>query len=314
MNAVTDTPVRTFIQVAEIWEPKDGVLRHKSGIYSSKPGFAEASVHESFKEGEGLPGMAWAEKRPVVLKEFDGSYFKRTEAAKEAGLTSAVAIPVFAKDTLKAVLVLLCGDDEAHAGAIEVWGQDGDVLSLDDGYYGTAASFEAMSQGVTFARGSGLPGGAWAANAPVLMRALGSTYGFLRSESAGAAGLQQGIGLPIPVPGDTSYILTLLSGDVTPIARRFEIWDAREDVVGSEKSALRMDGICANEGALWPKDNPPTDAVRVKAWHGPIGQVIGTGLPHVQGDSAGLPKGYSSMIALPIYRGGALAYVVAWYL
>ena len=40
--------------------------------------FEEASRQTRFAKGEGLPGKAWAEARPVVLKAFDGSYFKRT--------------------------------------------------------------------------------------------------------------------------------------------------------------------------------------------------------------------------------------------
>lgn len=314
MDAIAEAPTKSFIHVAEVWVPIDGVLMHKSGIYSSTPDFAAASEQKCFAEGDGLPGKAWAEKRPVVLKGFDGSYFKRTEAAKAAGLTCAVAIPIFAEDVLKAVLVVLCGDDDAHAGAIEVWGQEGGALALDDGYYGTAADFEDVSKGVTFARGSGLPGGVWASNTPILMRDLGAPYGFLRAEGARKAGLKHGIGLPVPVPGDKDYILTLLSSEDTPIARRFEIWDARREVVGAEKKALRIDGICAIEGLLWPRENPPTDAVSVGAWQGPVGQVLGSGLPYVQDHSTGLPKGYTSMIALPIYRGSELAHVVAWYL
>ena len=35
---------------------------------------------------EGLPGKAWAAGHPIILKEFENSYFKRTEAAKAVGL------------------------------------------------------------------------------------------------------------------------------------------------------------------------------------------------------------------------------------
>ncbi|SLN63098.1 hypothetical protein AQS8620_02880 [Aquimixticola soesokkakensis] len=314
MSAIAEAPPKTFIHVAEVWVPMDGVLQQKSGLYSTKPEFAKASVKESFAKGEGLPGKAWAEARPVVLKEFDGSYFKRSEAAKAAGLTSAVAIPVFAGETLKAVLVVLCGDDAAHAGAIELWGQTGDCLALEDGYYGTAAAFAGLSKEVTFPRGRGLVGGVWAAHTPVLMRDLGASYGFLRAQGAREAGLTTGIGLPVEVPGARDYVLTLLSSQDTPIARRFEIWDARPELVGTTQKALRMDGICAIEGLLCPRENPPTDAVSIGAWQGPVGQVLGSGLPYVQGTSTGLPEGYGSMMALPIYRDGALTHIVAWYL
>lgn len=309
-----ETSPVTFVQVAEVWIPEGDTLVHAAGDYAGNDAFAAASVHESFAKGEGLPGRAWAEKRPVVLKEFDGSYFKRTEAAKQAGLTSAVAIPVFAEDTLKAVLVVLCGGDDDHWGAIEVWEDRENALKLADGYYGAATSFEQVSQQTQFAHGQGLPGGVWAANTPILMRDIGQGHAFVRAAAAGAAGLKTGLGLPVPVPGNQSFVLTLLSAPNTPIAHRFEIWDARHERVGAEKKAMRIDGTCERDGPLWPKENPPLDAVTVGAWQGPIGKVLGSGLPHVQADGTGLPADYRMMVALPIYHDTELAFVVAWYL
>ncbi len=314
MEKLDELSSATFIQVAEVWVPEGDTLVHAVGDYAGKVEFAAASVWECFAKGEGLPGRAWAEERPVVLKEFDGSYFKRTEAAKEAGLTSAVAIPVFAGDALKAILVVLCGGDEEHVGAIEVWEDRNALLTLADGYYGMASNFEELSKQTQFTHGQGLPGGVWAANTPILQRDIGQGSAFVRAESAGAVGLKTGLGLPIPVPGHKVYVLSLLSAPNTPIANRFEIWDARHEIVGAEKKAIRIDGICEIEGPLWPKENPPVDAVTVGAWQGPIGQVLGSGLPHVQSDATGLPEGYTSMIALPIYHDAELAHVVAWYL
>ncbi|MEE3361204.1 MAG: GAF domain-containing protein [Pseudomonadota bacterium] len=307
-------PAATFTRIAEVWIPEGDRLVHGGGAYEGAEGLSDLSGQMSFAKGEGLPGKAWAEARPVVLKEFDGSYFKRTEAAKEAGLTCAVAVPVFAGKTLKAVLVVLCGDDADHHGAIEVWEDEGSKLVLTDGYYGTAKDFEAISQDISFAYGQGLPGGVWAASTPILMRDLSRIGAFIRAEAAGEIGLKNGLGVPVPVPGNKSYVLTLLSSENTPIARRFEIWDARPEMVGAEKKALRMDGFCAVEGPLWPKENPPVDAVSASAWQGPVGQVLGSGLPEVHQGATGLPKGYTLMVALPVYKDTELTHVVAWYL
>jgi hypothetical protein len=309
MDVTLDPQAKTFIEVSEVWVPRNGVLVHAQGNYGALEAFAAASGRESFAKGEGLPGKAWAEGRPVVLKSFDGSYFKRTEAAKEAGLTSAVAIPVFAGAELKAVLVVLCADDAVRTGAIEVWTESDGLLMLEDGYYGAAKHFEWISQHTHFPRGQGLPGGVWAARTPMLMRDLGSGYRFIRSDSAGKAGLTTGLGLPVPVPGDKTYVLTLLSARGTPIARRFEIWDARAAKVGSAGGAVMIDGICARDGRLWDEDNPAT----TKAWEGPIGTVLGSGLPLVQGGNPALTAGYDSLVALPLHVGGELAFVVAWY-
>ncbi|MCA0871768.1 GAF domain-containing protein [Seohaeicola saemankumensis] len=309
MDLALDAQQRTFISVAEVWVPSGDKLVLESGNYGGLNAFAAASGKESFAMGEGLPGKAWAEARPVVLKEFDGSYFKRTEAAKAVGLTAAVAIPVFAGDDLKAVLVVICSDDDERIGAIEVWKEKDDLLMLDDGYYGAAKHFEWVSQHTHFPRGQGLPGGVLAADTPMLMRDLGSGYKFIRSESAGKAGLTTGLGLPVPVPGDDDFVLTLLSARGTPIARRFEIWDARAAKVGKAGGAVLIDGICAREGALWDEDKTR----RVSAWQGLIGRVLGTGIPVVESGNVPGLAGYDSLVALPIHSDNELSHVVAWY-
>lgn len=311
MDTALDTPTaaRTFIEVTEVWVPKDGRLVLESGSYGTLDDFAAVSGKESFARGEGLPGKAWDEARPVVLKGFEGSYFKRTEAAKAAGLTSAVAVPIYAGDVLKAVLTVICADDAARVGAVEVWQDREGLLVLDDGYYGAAKQFEWVSQHTQFPRGQGLPGGVSASNTPILMRDLGSGYRFIRAESAGQAGLTTGLGIPIPVPGGPPFVLTLLSALGTPIARRFEIWDARAARVGQANEAVLIDGICAQEGKLWHEDRER----RVAVWQGPIGRVLGTGLPLTDGGGAGAFAGYGSFVALPIYQGSEIAHIVAWY-
>ncbi len=316
METAFDTPLpiersaRTFIEVAEIWVPENGRLVMSSGAYGTLDGFADVSSAESFAKGEGLPGRAWAEARPVVLTQFDGTGFKRTEAAREAGLTSAVAVPLFAGATLKAVLVVLCADSDGRTGAIEVWAETDGILCLDNGYYGAAVQFGEVSRRTSFARGQGLPGGVWSSRTPMLLRDLGSGHGFVRGESAGAAGLTTGLGLPVPVPGGKNYVLTLLSAPGTPLARRFEIWDARAARVGHERAAKLVDGICDREGPLWDPENAGRER-RVNAWQGTVGQVLGTGLPVVESGTDA--AGYASMVALPIHRGGELAHIVAWY-
>ncbi len=310
MDLALDIATRPFIEVTEVWVPEGDRLVLAAGSYGGLDDFAAVSGKESFAKDEGLPGKAWGEARPVVLKGFEGSYFKRTEVANAAGLTSAVAIPVFAGAVLKAVLVVLCGDDDHRTGAIEVWHEKDGMLTLGDGYYGAARHFEWVSQHTQFPRGQGLPGGVWAAEMPILMRDLGSGYRFIRSESAGKAGLTTGLGLPIPVPFKGTYVLTLLSARGTPIARRFEIWDARAAKVGKANDAILTDGICAREGALWDDETER----RVSAWQGVIGRVLGSGVPVVESGSPGLTAGYGSVVALTIHKGGEIAHVVAWYI
>ncbi|WP_239806883.1 GAF domain-containing protein [Croceicoccus hydrothermalis] len=311
---ITTERANCFIKAAEIWLPDDGVLTLAMADHGSAHGFADVTARTTFAKAEGLPGKAWEQGSPIVLTDLNAANFVRHEAAREAGMTCAIAVPIFAGNALKAVLVIFCGDGEKAVGAIELWGERDARLRLEAGYYGSATDFESVSQDVVFARGHGLPGGVWSADMPVLMREIGTSHAFVRSEVAQQAGLDTGLGIPLTGPGGENRVVTLLSGGDTPLARRFEIWDAREERVGPHRRAVRLDGICEREGPLWPKQNPPVDIVTINAWQGPVGQVLGTGVPHIVNDGVGLPAGYRSMVALPVYRAETLAFITAWYL
>ncbi len=195
--------MKTFVRVAEIWVPtKDGTqLQFLDGLYGPLGEFRAVSEQMRFGFDEGLPGKAWATGHPIILKQFENSYFKRTEAAKAAGLTCGVAVPVFAGEHLMAVVVFFCGDDEAHIGAIELWHNDPDKsyeMRLVDGYYGTAEMFEFNSRHTRFPRGYGLPGRVWKSNMPMIVKDLYHSTAFLRWQQAMEIGINRGLGIPYP--------------------------------------------------------------------------------------------------------------------
>jgi PAS domain S-box-containing protein len=73
---------------------------------ASLAAFAEASRHFSFSHGEGLPGWAWQNGKPVWISEVGNSqYFQRKTLAAAAGLHSAFAVRVGVADQTTFVLV-----------------------------------------------------------------------------------------------------------------------------------------------------------------------------------------------------------------
>ncbi|MCP5365857.1 MAG: GAF domain-containing protein, partial [Hyphomicrobiales bacterium] len=122
-TGATERSDQTFIRAIEIWVPCKNRRRLElgAGLYGPLSEFETASHAISFGFDEGLPGKAWAAGHPIVLKNLTGSYFKRGEVAQAAGLTCGVALPIFAGSFLLAVIVLFCGDDRNHVGAIELW-------------------------------------------------------------------------------------------------------------------------------------------------------------------------------------------------
>jgi len=316
MPAVLDTPA--FILATEVWipGPSGDVLLRSDGIYGPlKPFGASAEAH-GFAPGEGLPGRAWQEARPILLTDLADPAFLRATPAAQAGL-AAIAVPVFSGPILRGVLVLFCGRDDANVGAIEIWRGAGESMILDAGFYGAADAFAQVSKATCFQRGQGLPGGVWGAGAPILMRDLGSSAGFIRSAAARAAGLATGLGVPVATPSGTPYVLTLLSGRVTPIARRFELWEAAPSRGGRPASAILADGLCDIEGPLWSPERSihpgevPTGRA-VLPWQGPVGRALATGAPVAEASPAG-SAGYAGMVALPQHVHGEVARVAAWY-
>lgn len=306
MHAVIDTPA--FILATEVWipGPSGDVLLRSDGIYGPLKPFEAVAEDYGFAPGEGLPGRAWKEGRPILLTDLADPAFARAAPAADAGLAAAAAIPVFSGPTLKGVLVLFCGKDAAHVGALELWRGAEGTMSLDAGFYGAATDFAAVSRTTTFQPGQGLPGGVWGAGAPILMRDLGHGAGFVRAAAARAAGLATGLGYPVATPSGTPWVLALLSGKATPIARRFELWDATPARSGRPASATLADGLCDTDGPLWNSER------KLAAWQGPIGRALATGAPVAEPTPAG-PARYAGMVALPQHVHGEVARIAAWY-
>lgn len=311
--------MKTFIQVSEIWVPsKDRtVLEFQGGLYGLHKQFRVASEHMCFGYDEGLPGKAWAARHPIILKDLQHSYFKRAESAREAGLSCGVALPIFAGDYLLAVLVMFCGADEDHVGAIELWHNDPAQsydMGLVDGYYGIAENFEYISRRTLFRPGFGLPGMVWKSGMPEIMGDLWNSERFLRKDDARKAGLSKGLGMPVSGESGQHYVMTFLSAMGTPIARRFEVWaplENREALVFTAGHCDRVPDFARDYAStqLFPMDSPIS-----RAWATGIPEICESVAEDSSAIGASARKAeLQSMLALPILENGRLKSVVAFY-
>jgi hypothetical protein len=292
--------MKTFIRVAEIWVPDpDGyLLEFGGGLYGDAPEFGAISRSMCFGRGEGLPGRVWEEARPVILKDLQGGYFQRAAAAKRAQLSCAVAFPVFFGDSLKAVIVLFCGDGGGHSGGIEVWrneaGTDADLRLLDGVYGANDGAFATASRDLSLSRGSGLPGTAWQRGASVFVDGVTESTGFVRAAEAAGTGIRQGLAFPCPVPGADSYVLAFLSEPAVPIATRIESW-----VPDGDGPALKRAYGFGNDAL----SGPEADRGILEAFAG--------GMPVVCQAAPG--SAGASLIALPVIHDGAVVETVAMH-
>lgn len=313
--------MKSFVRAVELWIPDatGSALEYRGGQYADDvEEFREVSELAMFAYDEGLPGKAWAARRPIVLTDLFDSYFKRADEARLCGLTCGVALPVVAGHDVKAVLGLLCGDDGGGSvGAIELWHNKADLsheLTLVDGYYGAAAAFEFNSRHTSFPRGYGLPGRAWKAGRPVIIGNLGTTRQFLRAADAAEAGIVSGLAVPYTTSPDETWVISLLSSAATPIARRFEIWrtDPAQDALVFDSGAC---STAADLGAAVSNGLISRD-------EGAIGQAWSSGLPVLSSDLKSDPSvsaraarkaGLKHMVVLPTFRGDRLEAMVVWY-
>lgn len=295
----------TFIRVVEVWVPDEPgtLLVLGSAHYGAATRFGASSRQMCFGRGEGLPGQAWEAGHPVVLKQFEGSAFRRTAAAHADGLSCGIALPVFQGDALKAVVLIFCGDGPSGtqqlAGAIELWRNEPAAskdLLLADGYYGaTSEVFEFISRRTAFRKGTGLPGLAWESGLPVFMPDLGKGSRFMRADSAEKVGINRGFAIPCNSAGPDAYVMAFLSALDTPIVQRYETW-----LPGADGTLRRTEGFCQTEGALEGDAGPPGPALH---------RAYASATPQVQPLGAG-----RSVVALPVLRAGQVAAVVAWTL
>jgi hypothetical protein len=303
--------MKTFIKVIEIWVPDQdrSQLVFGSGLYGSLSDFKDASEQQHFAFDEGLPGKAWAARHPIVLTQFEHSYFKRTAAAQQAGLTCGIALPIFSGDFLMAVVLFLCGDDEEHAGAIEVWcnsPEKNEALQVMDGYYGALEYFENISRSTSMPKGQGIPGRVWEKGMPILLEDISKIEEFTRANDAQQVGITTGLGIPAGKSEGQTYVITFLSAKATPIAKRIQIW------IPEGKQLVCQQGHSKTSNNLAEM----FETISVEKGVGALGRVWLTGMPVIteSQDAAYNTEldNLSSMLAIPVIELGKLKAIVTF--
>lgn len=254
-----------FIKAAEVWQPdKNGLFLTLCSSYygRAQQPLASASKNLVFGFNEGMPGQTWAKRRPLMWTDLLTEEFLRSQFAAQADIACGISIPIYSGDFLLAVLVLFCGRSDEVSGAVEVWNNpkpDTNELRLVDGYYGDLEKFEFVSRRLTIMKGHGLPGTAWESMDPLIVENIGQSNTFLRARNAQECGITTGLAIPLQFPCSSVHIISFLSANGTPIAKRFEIWIPNEDktkltflsgsAVNDENLAERYQGVDFTQGS-----------------------------------------------------------------
>jgi hypothetical protein len=217
--------VRSPVQGAELWVPKDDALVLRSGAYGPHTEFARVSGRSRFRRGEGLPGTVWASERATLWRDL-GSHFVRAEHAATAGIDAALAFPWFVGRELVGVVTLLFTTSSETPACAEIWnhGGDVDVLKHGGGLYVNAPELERVSGLLQFPYGAGLPGLAWSTGMPLVIDDVRASHEFVRAEPAARAGLRRALAIPIFRERKVVHVLTLLGSELDSFPRGFELF------------------------------------------------------------------------------------------
>lgn len=252
-----------LIECIDVWhvDAAGCSLRRHQQVRLSDRCLASHGDDVRIREGEGPAGMAWHQKRAVILHEEPSALLTRIGAQQGLELAALVAYPVIRGQTVLSVVVFGIGNGP---GAFEVWSRDDrDELSVCAGYYSRLRTFEYISRHVRFPKGAGLPGIVWKTGLPRLANDLPMNDRFMRSFATDEAELHTGLGLPVgSSAGLSDSVLVLLSSDERPIARRFEILPPGERLGVSAPSPLPAIPSSAAEPDVAASIDAPPEPLR----------------------------------------------------
>ena len=313
--------MKSFIRIVELWIPDKActTLEYGGGLYGKElQEFREISELALFPYDDGLPGKTWAAGHPVILPKLSDSHFRRADEAKLLGLTCGVGLPVFVGKDLMAVMVLLCGNsDEKQVGAVELWHNNAELsheMALVEGYYGVADTFEFNSRQTKFPRGYGLPGRAWKADSPVIIKDIGETRQFLRANDAAEIGINVGLGIPYRTNVSETWVVSFLSALQTPMARRFEIWKPNQ----LQDGLVFQAGYCSRNTNL----DLTFASKTIDKGEGSIGGAWMTGVPIINDNlkseasiaaQAALKAEFEQVVVLPVFQDAQFRAAVSIY-
>lgn len=171
-----------------------------------------------------VPSTCESDLVNAAVEKSMASGFPVIEMSDEEGLVTLV-LPVFRGNQIVSLTALLAWASESAIGVFEIWQPVGeyDELNLTGGYFGSLERFQNVSAFVRFEKGSGLPGQVWRNLSFVVHDNLPAHTGFLRAAGASAESLQVAVGMPVRSDQFLATAL-LISSDLAPIARAFEVW------------------------------------------------------------------------------------------
>ena len=220
-----------------------------------------------------------------------------------------IAIPIYHLEQMISIVVLASCHGDLLSGVFETWTPMGqyDELGLASGYFGKLARFQNVSSFVRFEKGYGLPGQVWNSLRAVIHDDLSNHPGFLRAAGASAGSLDTAMG--IPVAGESYFgTVVLISSELTPIARGFEVWRADPDGFTLQSCSYQAEELAIPVGSTLPLDQGVPSLITPGG-----GAVYSQEFAVLEAGRESLldEKAFDGVVLIPFYEGDALTSVAA---
>lgn len=242
--AISDS--KQFVKGIEVWVPSDdeSTLQLSQSCYRDAVSFQEATRGVTFRRGEGLPGDVWERRAPSFLNEIITQDFVRSGAAGAVGMTTAVGFPVFSKERVEAVVLILLDSRHQVKAAFESWRvdpQSGD-LRLVNGTYVNCERLRRLSEFVHLPIGEGLAGVAAEQGRPYAGARFAEDQNAVRGLALSAEQLVSGVSLPLTDSGSVaSDVFLLFNSESNPVFSMVQVW--KVNGVGLTLTSEYVDGV-----------------------------------------------------------------------
>lgn len=158
----------------EVWsndQAKDQTLHLIDGYFGALEHFEAVSRQAFFSKGQGIPGLAWETGMPVLVEDIGkANEFIRSSDAQQAGITTALGIPVVNNCGQCYVMTFLSAKATPIAKRIQIWAFDpqGQQLVCQQGYSKTNNNLAEIFETITVNKGVGALGRVWLTGMPLI--------------------------------------------------------------------------------------------------------------------------------------------------
>lgn len=191
----------------EVWSNQEGdsELNLADGYYGDLERFEWMSRRLSIMRGRGLPGQAWAQRSPVIMKDLgQSSSFLRARKALEAGITTGLAIPFFDRNDQTQILTFLSARGTPIARRFEIWDVDPsqNALVFTDGYCPDETDLIALHHNQRFEAGTPILGSVLRTGRPFISEQIESVAPDVASGHL--------VAIPVIIENRLNSVVTLL--------------------------------------------------------------------------------------------------------